>query len=72
MVKLNFKAFIISLAIGILLVYLSTASEKIVHVYPTPENVSRYMYKDNANNCYEFKMEKTRCPLLGGKTIEPQ
>ena len=72
MIKLNLKAFVLSLAVGLLVVYLSTATKKVVHVYPTPENVAKYLYKDNANNCYTFDMEKTRCPLTGGKTIEPQ
>lgn len=72
MIKLNLKAFILSLAAGLLVVYLSKAAKKVVHVYPTPENVSKYLYKDSANNCYTFEMEKTECPLMGGKTIDPQ
>ena len=73
MIKINFKVFVMSLAVGMFIVYLTTKHEKVVHVYPTPENMAKYIYKDNADNCYTFDMERTRCPLIGGgKTIEPQ
>ena len=54
--------FIISLAIGLLFVYLDKPSNNIIYVYPTPENINQFEYKDTANNCFAFKAEKVKCP----------
>ena len=35
---ISFKIFIISLALGLLFVYLSSPDPTIVYVYPTPDN----------------------------------
>lgn len=54
--------FIISLAIGLLLVYISTPSPEIVYQYPTPENCNNSIYADDANNCYKYKAKRVSCP----------
>ena len=59
---INFPAFLISLAIGLLFVYLTEPQHKVVYVYPTPENVGNIEYRDKANNCFEYKMEDVVCP----------
>jgi len=59
---INFKVFIISLAIGILGVYLYQPEPTIVYVYPTPNNVNNIKLKDNANNCFKFNAIETTCP----------
>ena len=59
---INFKLFIISLAIGLLGVYLYQPEPTIVYVYPTPNNVSKLQLKDNANNCFKFNAIQTTCP----------
>ena len=59
---INFKLFIVSLAIGLLGVYLYKPDPTLVYVYPTPNNVNKLQLKDNANNCFKFNTIQTTCP----------
>lgn len=54
--------FLISLTIGLFVVYLTSAKPTIIYVYPTPNNVDKLQFKDKANNCYEFTYEEVNCP----------
>jgi hypothetical protein len=54
--------FLISLSIGLFVVYLTSSSPTVIYVYPTPNNVDRLQFKDKANNCYEFSYEEVNCP----------
>jgi len=58
----NFPAFIISLALGLLFVYLSDAEKEVVYVYPTPNNLDQVEYKDSAGNCFSFLASQLDCP----------
>lgn len=58
----NFKAFIISLAIGLFITYTINTNEEEIFVYPTLENINELVYKDKANHCFKFKAEKIECP----------
>ena len=53
--------FIISLAIGLFLVYLSSPSPDIIYQYPTPSNINT-IYADDANNCYKYNSQEVACP----------
>lgn len=59
---IDFKLFIISLAFGILLVYINQPASTIIYVYPTPENVNKIQYKDKTGNCYNFVASEVKCP----------
>lgn len=59
---ISFPAFLISLAIGLLIVYIFNPTPTIIYVYPTPDNIDKLQYKDNANNCYEFSAHEVKCP----------
>lgn len=59
---IHFKVFIISLAIGLLGVYIYQPDPTIIYVYPTPNNVNNIQLKDNANNCFKFNAVETTCP----------
>jgi len=59
---LSIYTFIISLAIGLFIVYIWGPEEHVVIVYPTPENASRIQYKDKADNCFKFKATELDCP----------
>ena len=54
--------FLISLTIGLFIVYLVSDTPSVIYVYPTPNNVDQLQFKDKANNCYEFKSEEVQCP----------
>lgn len=59
---IDFRIFLSSLALGILVVYIYQPSPTIIYVYPTPDNVNNIQYKDKANNCFKFNPIKTQCP----------
>lgn len=59
---ISLPIFIISLAIGLFLTYITIPEPKIIYVYPTPNNIDKLQYVDKANNCYKFKANKVKCP----------
>jgi hypothetical protein len=63
---ISFPIFLVSLAIGLFYVYISVPRPKIVYVYPTPDNLHKFQYKDHADNCFSFDVKEVACPS-GGK-----
>ena len=59
---IDLKIFIISLALGLLFVYLWRPKEKVIYVYPTPDNVDKLVYKDKVDNCFKFTAHEVKCP----------
>ena len=59
---IDFRIFIISLALGVLLVYINQPVPTIIYVYPTPENIDKIQYKDKIGNCYNFGASEIKCP----------
>jgi len=60
---IHLPTFLISFAIGLLFVYLLGAEKKVIHVYPTPENYAKLLFKDNAGQCFQYKTTEVDCPL---------
>ena len=58
---INIYAFIIALSIGLLFVYISVPEPTVIYVYPTPDNINRVQYIDNADNCYKFVAHEVSC-----------
>ena len=58
----NGKAFIVSLAIGIFFVYISEPENKVLLIYPNPDNVNKYLFKDKTDTCYKYKSSEIKCP----------
>jgi hypothetical protein len=54
--------FIISLFIGIFIVYSITPPPQVIVKYPTPENSGRIIYKDDAHNCFKVFSSEVDCP----------
>tara|TARA_Y100000389_G_scaffold89980_1_gene86511 strand:+ start:18033 stop:18263 length:231 start_codon:yes stop_codon:yes gene_type:complete len=59
---INFPVFLVSLAIGILFVYLFQSELNVIYVYPTPDNQNKILYKDKTDNCFKFNAEEVECP----------
>ena len=59
---INFPVFLVSLAIGILFVYLFQPDLKVIYVYPTPDNLNKIQYKDKVDNCFKFEAQEIQCP----------
>ena len=59
---IDLRFFLISLALGIFIVYITQPKSTIIYVYPTPENISNIQYRDKIDNCYNFKANEVKCP----------
>ena len=59
---ISLKFFLISFAIGLFFVYIYGPELKTVHIYPSPENVDKILYKDNADNCFAYNQIEVECP----------
>jgi hypothetical protein len=70
----SFPVFLISLSIGLYYVYITVPNPKIIYVYPTPDNISKFQYKDHADNCFTFDAKEVNCKKAKGeiKTIPVQ
>jgi hypothetical protein len=59
---IHFPVFLISLAVGLLFVYLTESPKQVVYIYPTPDNVDKFSYRDAADNCFMYESNKVKCP----------
>lgn len=61
MIKITLFYFIISLFIGIMILYIIHPRPKVIIKYPTIMNVSKNIYKDDKGTCYNYKKEEIDC-----------
>ena len=59
---INIPVFIVSLAIGIFLVYITNPGPDIIYVYPNPDNIDKIQYKDKSGSCFGFTQSEVKCP----------
>ena len=60
---INIPVLIISFIIGLFAVYYSMSGDiRNIYIYPTPENVDKVLFKDNANTCFYFDPKIIECP----------
>jgi len=59
---INLPVFIVSLAIGLFFVYVLGPTMKKILIYPSPENIDKVLFKDNADNCFNFRQVEVSCP----------
>ena len=59
---IDFRIFLISLAIGLFYIYISGDNKKVLIIYPTPDNINEYQYKDKTNNCFSYELNEVKCP----------
>ena len=59
---INIPVFLLSLALGILFVYLFQPDLSVIYVYPTPDNQDKILYKDKIDNCFKFNSQQVKCP----------
>lgn len=71
---ISLPVFLISFALGMLIVYLTSPPPREIMVYPTPENVGELLYRDNADQCYRFMPTEVKCPADKSKVkkVPPQ
>ena len=59
---ISFPLFFMSLAIGLFFIYAWGPEMKTIYIYPSPENVEKILFKDNADNCFYLKPVEVKCP----------
>jgi len=59
---IDFKIFIVALSIGLFYTYITDDYKKIIVLYPTPDNIKEYQYKDKTDNCYTYDLNEVDCP----------
>ena len=52
---ISLHVFLVSFAIGLFFMYILGPNMKKIIIYPSPENVDKVLFKDNADNCFYFK-----------------
>jgi hypothetical protein len=63
----NLKFLILGILFGVLAVHFSDNEKRVIHVYPTPENVDVIQFKDSADNCFNFENIIVDCPSESNK-----
>jgi len=58
----HLPTFIISLSLGLFVVYIQTPDLTTIFVYPNPDNEEKFLYKDKTDSCYKFTNEEIKCP----------
>ena len=59
---ISIPIFLVSFAIGLFFIYVLGPKMKKILIYPSPENVDKVLFKDNADNCFYFKQVEVKCP----------
>jgi len=59
---INIPIFIVSLAVGIFMVYVTMPNMRKIYVYPTPDNIELLQYRDKSDSCFHYKQEEIKCP----------
>jgi len=58
---INISIFLITFLLGLIYIYFFDYNRK-VEVNPTPYNIDKIEYKDEAENCYSYKIKDIKCP----------
>ena len=71
---ISLPIFLVSFAVGLFFVYILGPEAKTIYIYPSPENYTKTQYKDNADQCFQFKPVETKCPMnpFSVKTVPVQ
>lgn len=71
---ISLPIFLISFVIGLFFVYMLGPESKTIYIYPSLQNYANTQYKDNTEQCFQFKPVETQCPInpLSIKTVPIQ
>ena len=64
--KIHPKYFLISLALGFLICYLTTPNPSILIQHPNPENLNT-IYHKNKKSCFKYDALEIQCPMDSSK-----
>ena len=58
---INITVFLTTFLLGLLYIYYFDYNRKVI-VYPTRHNIDKIEYKDEAENCFGYKVQEVKCP----------
>jgi len=58
---INISVFLITFLLGLLYIYYIDYNRRVI-VYPSRYNIDKIEYKDEAENCFEYKVKDVKCP----------
>lgn len=61
MIKITLFYFILSMFIGIMILYVIHPEPKVIIKYPTIDSLDKNIYKDDKGTCYSYKKEEVKC-----------
>ena len=61
MIKITLFYFIISMFIGIMILYVIHPEPKVIVKYPTLDKVSNTLYKDDKGTCHSYEKTEVKC-----------
>ena len=59
---IDLRIFLVSLAVGLFYIYISDDYKKVIVLYPTPDNIKQYQYRDKTNSCFTYHLKEVTCP----------
>lgn len=59
---IDYKVFLVSFAVGILFVYVLLPQQKVIMIYPNPENAKKMTVKDYNDACFSYTPKEVACP----------
>lgn len=60
---ISLPVFIVSLSIGLFIVYITNPKKEVIYIYPKPDNVDKMQYKDKGGDCFKFESKEVQCPV---------
>jgi hypothetical protein len=58
---INISVFLITFLLGLLYIYYIDYNRRVI-VYPNRYNIDKIEYKDEAENCFGYKVQEINCP----------
>ena len=68
---ISFPVFLVSFAIGLFFIYAFGPDMKKIYIYPTPENIDKVLFKDNADGCFKYVSQEVKCPSDKSQIFTP-
>lgn len=59
---ISLPVFLLSFVVGLFFVFVLGPEMKTVYVYPSPETVGKFVFRDKAKSCYTFHQKEVDCP----------
>lgn len=59
---ISIPLFFLSFCVGLFFIYVLGPETRTVYIYPSPETVDKVMFKDKADNCFNFEEKVVDCP----------